>query len=219
MIKVKQPPALDYVEVCTLFSNAEDKIKKVEHLAGGVIIPAVNQLRYAGQHLVRTLNGCNNPTEELSQSINHCKRASFDACEAGLLYCLDLFKQFQDDYRTVSVVAVLPDWLKYCATAREAQNLVQISQDGDRISSYTNAENALDELLIIVSRFPDAREELNKTLKNDRRNFKILLWTLIAAVVAAIITLLAYIKPLSISQQQTVPATKTQATNANNTRP
>lgn len=195
----KLQPTIDYVEVCLLFSNAEDKIKKVEHLSGGVIIPAVNQLRYAGQHLVRTLNGCEAPEEELRQAVGHCKRASFDACEAGLLYCLNIFKQFQDDYRNTTIVPVLPEWLAYCAAARNAQNLVQITQDGDRIKSYESAEASLDELLKIVAKFPDAREELNKTLINERRTFKIILYTLLFTIIAVAFALIAYLKPLTSS--------------------
>ena len=193
MVADKQQLPLDYVEVCTLFSNAEDKIKKIEHLAGGVIIPAVNQLRYAGQHLVRTLNGNGDSKEELRQAVNHCKRASFDACEAGLLYCLKLFMQFQDDYRKVSIIPILPDWLDYCALAREAQNLIQISQD-DRIKSYENAERVLDNLIEIIAKLPDAREELNKNLVSERRTYRVIYYTLIFTVIGVLIAVMSNCK-------------------------
>ncbi len=74
-------------------STIEKRLKKVEHLTSEVAIPAINQLRYAGQHLVRILGDCSQtPQKELEQAENHCKRASFDACEDGLIYCLENFK-------------------------------------------------------------------------------------------------------------------------------
>ena len=203
--KDKKPP-IDYVEVCTLFSNAEGKIKNVEHLAGGVVIPAINQLRYAGQHLVRNLSGCADPEEELRQSANHCKRASYDACEAGLLYCLKIFKQFQEDYRKTNIIPVLPDWLSHCASARKAQSLVQITQDEDRVISYKKAEASLTELLGIVAKLPDAREELNKTFENERRNFRILIYCLIVAIASLAIAVFAYVKPPSASAVRNISA-------------
>lgn len=200
----KQKESIDYVELCALFSNAEAKIKKVEHLANGVVIPAVNQLRYAGSHLTRVLRGCEDSATELKRASDHCKRASFDACEAGLIYCLKIIKQFQEDYRKTKLMPVLPDWLQYSECARKAHSLVQISQDEHRIQSYEKAEAALDALIEIIHKFPAAREELNKSVKKDR----LVSYTFILAGIAVIVALAAWLWPRSPTTSSAPPDVK-----------
>jgi len=81
-------------EICALFTEAEHAIKEVEDSGGELIVPAVNQLRYTGNHLVRYLSdpGVEAARDELDDAIKHCKRATYDAYEAAILNQLMEFK-------------------------------------------------------------------------------------------------------------------------------
>ena len=86
---------------------SERKIKKVECLDKRIAIPAINELRYAGYHLVQFLKD-NDRNGSLEKAKNHCKRAIYDASECGIVYCLERIDQFKDDYRLVEVAPVIP---------------------------------------------------------------------------------------------------------------
>lgn len=72
-------------EVERFFSESEKTIKEAERAFPdrGVSVPAVNELRYAGYHLLRWERTKNE--EELGKALNHAKRAYYDAAE--LLLC------------------------------------------------------------------------------------------------------------------------------------
>ncbi len=72
-----------------LFEQAETKIKNVEQITSeGVLIPSINQLRYAGHHIVRSLlsDDAKEPQAERVKAINHVKRAIYDIDESLLIY-------------------------------------------------------------------------------------------------------------------------------------
>lgn len=50
-------PAINSLKpLLVLFGQAEVKIKQVEQTTGeGVLLPSINQLRYAGYHIVKSL--------------------------------------------------------------------------------------------------------------------------------------------------------------------
>jgi hypothetical protein len=64
-------------EVANAFSRAEEEIKKVEDLAGEVAIPAINELRYAGYHVLQALSGnsSEDQDEQFRRAKRHCERA------------------------------------------------------------------------------------------------------------------------------------------------
>jgi len=75
-------------EVQGLYDLAEKRIKQVEVIGQGLILPAVNALRYAGRHLVDAVNfdtDCD-PEDELNKAKKHCRRSIYDASEAGVIF-------------------------------------------------------------------------------------------------------------------------------------
>jgi hypothetical protein len=67
-----------------LFEQAEVKIKNVEQTTQeGLLTPSINQLRYAGYHIVRSLLEYDEQQvqEERVSAINHVKRAIYDIDE------------------------------------------------------------------------------------------------------------------------------------------
>lgn len=60
-------------EISKLFDEAERAIKYVEDFDGVLTVPAVNQLRYSGNHLVRYLTEAD--PDELRDALKHVKRS------------------------------------------------------------------------------------------------------------------------------------------------
>jgi hypothetical protein len=74
-----------------LFEQAETKIKNVEQITSeGVLIPSINQLRYAGHHIVRSLlsDDAKERQAKRVKAINHLTK--FDKCNL-----MPFYKQFQ----------------------------------------------------------------------------------------------------------------------------
>ena len=181
-----------FSEVTRLYCDAEKKIKKVEHLSVDVAIPAINQLRYAGRHLIRVVGGLSkNPAEDLEQAENHCKRSCYDAGEAGLLYCLDNFRKLQEDYSTTPISKFFPGYVEACHTNDDAREFVDINSDGSREELFQAIDTHLNNLIAIDKKLPHIRDEINKYLVEERKNyvrnliyFIVTLITMIAAILA-----------------------------------
>jgi len=74
----------------------------------GVVIPAINELRYATKHLSCAIQedsteGCR--IEQLRRGISHCIRARLDALRAVALFLARDFYQFSADYRKLKIPA------------------------------------------------------------------------------------------------------------------
>ena len=72
-------------------AEATLKVQELELFDRGLLMPAVNQLRYAGSHLIRTLDSSDQSKIEsnLRQAIAHCQRATFDSLEVQVRYYLE----------------------------------------------------------------------------------------------------------------------------------
>lgn len=97
-------------EVCELFDRAEALAKRVEEFNRKVSIPALNELRYAGHHLVKALapNG-RDMDVELQRAADHCKRAVYDAGAAGLIVALERIDSFFENFQQVELASLLKD--------------------------------------------------------------------------------------------------------------
>ena len=191
---------IDISILAPLFEKAETAIKRVEHETSNLTIPAVNQLRYAGHHLIRSLND-KSKNDELRKAANHCKRALFDAYEAGILYDLILFKKFKEDYNKSVVSNVISDWvevqqrvdelkefnIKYRKADLDDTSIHDPDEDdfddNPRVQNFEECENYFLEMQGITTRLDYARDDLNNSIKKEQMHLRI-------AVVAIIITIL-----------------------------
>lgn len=155
-----------YKELRTEFKEAERRLKLIEreHISEGLDIPSVNELRYVAYHLLEALDGCASEqvqTEAICKAIRHCKRASFDAIELGLLSTLESIKEFKDDYKKVSITSVLPN-IVTIFTEVEAHKMILDTNDEHKHEKYLQAEASYLELIKISKKLEAARDELNK---------------------------------------------------------
>lgn len=183
-------------EICDLFTEAEKAIKEVEDTGGELVVPAVNQLRYTGNHLVRYL--CNpEKTDELHDSVRHCKRATYDAYEAAILYQLEEYRKFKDDYRKTVVIDVIPDYPEIVTSIENARKFARENNNSKtRGEFYLAGRDHLVTITASVNKLDACRDELNKKIKKDRSNFILQLVVIGIAIIGTTIALIAWRWPV-----------------------
>ena len=93
-IRLRTATAVRISTICERWNNIEQQLKEYELTAGGVAIPSINELRYAGRRLIDALNvivNHPNPTEDkaIEQIEEHlieaercCENADHDIVDA-----------------------------------------------------------------------------------------------------------------------------------------
>lgn len=181
-----------------LFRDAEREIKKAEEISGELAVPAVNELRYAGCHLLEALcsDAPHHATEQIARARRHCQRAIFDASDASIIYLLERVRTFQDDYRRFVISAVIPDYTDIKKTISDTRHKIENARaDNERRESYyLEAISLVEQLKGIGDRLDDSREELNKAVRRqNRETFRFYLMATLTAV-AAVAAVLALLK-------------------------
>ncbi len=185
-------------ELVRLFRLAEEKIKLVENLNHVLSIPAINELRYAGFHMTQFLAGGENAAGELSKAENHCKRAIYDAVEAGITHQLEVIAQFQYDFRLLIISETVPGYLTIQEQANEARDLILEARDPEeRAAYYEKCSEHLENLRKAQKKLDLHREDLLKALKrmnSQTVNKWVGVGSFIACVIAAVYGVMAYHK-------------------------
>ena len=99
-------------QICDLYNTAEIDLKNVGRVKNMLIIAGVNQLRYAGQHLVRALTA--DDAVEISDNLDaaerHCQRAIYDINGSAVRY----FLQRHVSYRPPRPLSAIPSASRCC---------------------------------------------------------------------------------------------------------
>lgn len=183
--------AAEVKNLFNLFNLAEQYAKEVEILSSAVQVPAINELRYAGQHILKALveDDGEAADTELGKAKGHCQRAMYEAVEAGIMYCLDEIKAFQEDHRGLVISAVVSDYHKLLVRAQQATDKV-VEGRSDRESVAEHVEEYIAEfraVLEIVRLFEASRDDLSAMrLERDeakrRHNTRIVMMGLGSAI-------------------------------------
>ena len=160
-----------------LYDKADGFAREVAQYRDDVAIPAHNELRYAGHHLLQALddNGEVSDEEQMRRACAHCERAMYEAGEAGIVYALRQFNQFRQDYRNVIVSEVVGDYAAITKLALSAQS--EMSRARSRESPPLTTDRYLEvfrELREKVALLEASRDDLNakqRQLKADSRRF------------------------------------------------
>ncbi|GBE10051.1 hypothetical protein BMS3Abin12_00609 [bacterium BMS3Abin12] len=175
--------------VVRLFEQAESRIKELELLYGdGLACHPINQLRYAGYHITKAIAETN-PTgnaEQWKRATRHCQRAIYDASEMAIVYCLNEFKNFGDDYRTVDFSPTIPDYLDIVEKIEKAQNLLATTNHDTRYQKYKECDRLFTDIKPLIDRLNRSRLELNKRLRRNRINMLLVGATILLAIVGLI---------------------------------
>ena len=161
-------------EIHTLFTKAENFCKSVEvFFSEGVVIPAINELRYCGKHLLdaHLAEDSRETEEQLRRAKAHCERAIYDAAEVAALLSLKAFSDFQSRYRKILIGDVIGD--EYNTICKDFHQLRTMTRepaaDEDKEQKYTElmqvAQKGMDHLTMLESQ----EEELKKALMAQQK--------------------------------------------------
>lgn len=181
-----------------LYQTADQFAREVAEFRQAVSIPAHNELRYAGHHLLQALgeSGTVADEEQLRRACSHCERAMYEAAEAGIISVLQSIAQFQRDYKDLVVAEVVPTYRDCKAAARKAQGLLIRGRSKGVVATETTAEymHAFRELRGASDLLEDARDDLNAKLRDQKRDARRFFVTTVVGLlgVAATVALIVY---------------------------
>ena len=151
------------------YALADRLSKLLSVLTEEAAIPAVNELRYAGFHLLKATNasGSVEDGEHLTRAIEHCERAIYDATEAGILASVQNIDRVLSSYGLVTIPNIVPT-LPEIRQARAAAVEMLIA---NRTGSLADRVGIFEELLQHSRTLELAKPDLDKeaTLASTRR--------------------------------------------------
>jgi hypothetical protein len=154
-----------FFRVAQAFAEAERRIKRVEWM-GGLDVPSINELRYVSYHLLKACQIQDDEKrqfEELRRAERHCKRASFDALELGIITALEEVKSFRESYSSFPVSDVLSDYHDMMTDVQSTADFLAEAAGGEfRDDYYEDCEQKLGRLQDITRKLSVASEEINK---------------------------------------------------------
>jgi len=181
-------------DIQSAFHKAEESLKDGELFNRGVFIPAVNQLRYVGSHLIDALClGDQKEIEEHLQDIlRHCYRAVFDSLEAQAQYYLGECDDFKEHFKDIEIIPTIPSFIQDSKTVGDIRREIpKMRRAGkERYKYWHDMEKYLVQLKEIAERWNDARQELNKRIniaRRDQRRFIISCFLIIAGIIVSVV--------------------------------
>lgn len=156
-----------------LFKDAEAQAKTAELEYGqGPIIPAINELRYAGSHIISFLcaTSLEDQKQELDKAARHCKRSIYDAVEARLMVSFERYRTFRDKYQNLNLLSKVPNILEMTQIAQEIERMISTRQpDETKDAHYENLRTLHDNFKPHINAIDVADIELQKDLNNYDR--------------------------------------------------
>ncbi len=162
------------------FHRAEAALKRYERLTLKALTPAINQLRYAGEHLSESLLAASEQdrNEFLLKAFRHCERATFDALEVTISEILNVFGRLQSGAYTLTQLTSV--WPEYAAVKpillqgqRTLERTIMLRDLGEEgISTLqTTLDNLLtiyDKLRVSLDEIDDARAQAKSAREAER---------------------------------------------------
>ena len=151
-------------EIKELYDFADRFAREVGEARFEVQIPAINELRYAGHHVLNSLGEDGTVDEgELRKSKSHCERAMYEAAEAGIMFYLESINAFKEEFKDLVVSEVIPDYHKHLARAQKAVDVIVAGRSGrasveEQVETYMAEFRAVRDIMDV---FDAAREDLN----------------------------------------------------------
>jgi superfamily II DNA or RNA helicase len=176
----------------THYKIADEFCREVQAFSEEAGIPAMNELRYAGYHLLQALtDDSESSAEQMTKAINHCKRAAYEASEAGIITCLERINVFKQDYKAIIISETVQDWQKISLFCESSNVSIYSSRlkGKDQSTEYSVYIEKFRKLKEYCMRLDYAREELNKKIdkaRTDQRQFLITIGLTILGIIIAV---------------------------------
>ncbi len=161
-----------------LYNEAEVDLKSFGRETNELFVPGVNQLRYAGQHLVRALAATDKQilAANLDAAERHAQRAIYDVNDSAIQFHLDGIAHIRDR-ALVNLAAVVPNYGEIVGAVKLAKRHVeQVSR-----KHKDNREQLYKEAREHVAALRDAHDALIEAIpdiaaETKRQNRKVR-WT------------------------------------------
>jgi hypothetical protein len=189
-------PADLVAQLRTEYDIADKVMRDVQAFVRAAGIPAINELRYAGYHL---LNCVIHPTEatidshkELQRAVNHAKRATYEASEAGILTAFDKIEQFKDQYKHIVVSEVVSDWHEILTKCDDYRDRITLARQAgeDRAIDHLSFKTAFADLVLACRRLDNARSDLNQLIERKQTDKRRFMQNMMLSALAIVISIL-----------------------------
>lgn len=194
-----------------LFQEAENQAKSAEYEYGeGTIIPAINELRYAGSHMISFLDADNDPSriEELDKAIRHCKRSIYDSVEARLMVLYSNFQKFSSTYKTINLIPYIPNYLAMLDVANEIREAVgSRKSDVSKDDHYKRLLKLHEDFQPFVAQLEKADIELRKDIARDLKSNQGLKIGIAVGVIGIAVALITWFFPRTPNPSDSYPIT------------
>jgi hypothetical protein len=165
------------------------EVQSFVDLAG---VPAINELRNAGKHLIDALdnNGAIKSQIDLNAGTAHCRRACYEAYEAGILAALAIIEKFKLDFGDTVISGVVPDYAEVLQKAQRAQKAIEVGRhpEFDRAADHATRMDAFRDLRDCAERLDLGRDDMNKKVAAERKTAARLTGGLILAAITIAVT-------------------------------
>lgn len=180
--------------LAALYKEAEEALYVAEVEHGNLSMPSINQLRYAGHHLLSALTGEEVDSKEaMKKAEHHCQRAIYDASDSVIVYFLENIRLFKKDFKNVEILPNFPAYADIREKAREGMDFITKARaDGESRHQYYKG---CREIVVILrqcnNRMEDAREDLNKAIRLKNQDVYRTWLTITISVISVIIAAIA----------------------------
>ena len=182
---------LKFTTYLELYEMADGFSKEVAEYRETVVIPAHNQLRYAGHHLALSLGpGGIADREQFHKALAHCERAMYEAAEAGIAAAVTQVDRFRQDYKDIVIGDLVPEYKGVISLCVECKGLLARPRSAD--SPEGNAKRYMEkfrELRRGLETLESARDDLNARIASqgtESRRFIIRTLVLIFGIIASV---------------------------------
>lgn len=177
-------------ELDELFAIANAELKEAEAIDGEIIVPALNELRHGTEHRIRAQAAGSEEQKqsELTKAKSHFRRAAYDALDVRILFSLERFKKFQDNFSKFGAKDDLPAYLEAVNTAREIQEYIkEVSKKTERpdFSDLKDKAQRLDHQLENLSA---NREFLISSIEKSKKRSRAFAYSSIIGLLTSILS-------------------------------
>ena len=192
----------DAKEFLELYAKAEKFAKAVAGLSGDAVIPAHNELRYAGHHFAEAIASDTQEDYEegTRKATSHCERAMYDATEAGFIAVIDRVELFREQYKNIIIGDVVQDIESIYLLMDDIMEAM-----GQRRNKSVTVEQALEPHMELFNkgvaawkRLKANRDDLNRKQEQKLSNFKRFVVTTIIAGSVLLVLLANFLLNLGV---------------------
>ena len=178
-------------DIADLVCATERNISRITAVSGSFAAPCLNEWRYATKHVACLLKDPNDAVQR-EKAIGHLKRAYYDSSDILLTVLISSLREVFDDVGEYVEVAagVIPGFASWSSACTEAMRL-QRDTCADRYSRAVEMDKASDVLIGFLDQANVNRGNLLAAIVRKRRNERLAVVSVIAAVASAVCALMA----------------------------